>query len=118
MVSAKKSKRIEAFFDSGSSFSIVDESVIKDVGYLKRWVKPRKIELGDGRVIVYKNLVLLGVKMNNNEYFHKFYVANIPDKMIIGVDFLQEYGHTLEFKNDKIKSKNLRLKNSRGRYVL
>jgi len=56
--------------------------------------------------------------MNKNSYFHWFLIGDIPEQLVIGVDFLQKYGHTLEFKNDKIKSKNLHLKNRRGKFVL
>lgn len=116
-VSANKSKRVIAFFDTGSSFSLIDRSVVQQIGYLKKWKKPITVQLGDGREVKYEYMVLIGVMMNKNEYFHKFYVSDIPEQVVIGVDFLQEYGHTLEFVNDSIISKNMNLKNSRGKFV-
>jgi len=117
-VSGQKSKKVLAFFDSGSSFSIINPKILKDIGYLKKIKTKITLELGDGSKMFVKDSVILGIKLNKNDYYFKFLVAPISEKMVIGVDFLQEFGHTLEFKRDRIIAKNLHLKNIRGKYVL
>lgn len=117
-VSGQRKKRIKALFDSGSSFSIIKKSIIKEIGYLKIGRTNIKLQLGNGQIMKVSQYVILGVKLNKNEYFHKFLIAEIPEQMIIGVDFLQEFGHTLEFKNDKIIAKNQHLKTIKGVYRL
>jgi len=117
-ISGIKSKRILAFFDSGSSFSIIKKSLVDDVGYFKKKKVKLKVEIGNGDSMLFTEMVLISIKLNKIIYTDYYVVGDIPEQMIIGVDFLQKYGHTLEFKNDKIVGKNLHLKNRRGRYVL
>lgn len=114
----KKKKRVIVFFDSGSSFSIIKKDLVQEIGILKQKRVSIKVKLGDGSLMKFDKAILLEIIMNKNSYFHWFLVGDIPEQVIIGADFLQEFGHTLEFKKDKVISKNLHLKNRRGKYVL
>ena len=113
-----KKTRVKALFDSGSSFSIINEKIVKQIKPIKIQKCSETLILGDGRKIKIKERVIYQIYLNKNNYFQKFLVMDIPDQMIIGVDFLQTYGHTLEFKNDTVVSKPMHLKTSRGVYRL
>lgn len=118
VVTGKSDKRIKALFDSGSSYSFIKSSIIDEIGYYQKNNINIKVEIGDGRLINYKESVILQIKLNKNNYFQEFIIGDIPDQMIIGVDFLQTYGHTLKFEKDTVIAKTLHLKNSRGKYRL
>ncbi len=114
------SKRILALFDSGSSFTLLRSDIFK---YIKGWshkkIINQKIMLGDGRLIKIKNSAVITIKLNNNNYQFRVIESDfISEQMIIGVDFLEYFGHGLEFKNDTVVAKPHRLKNHRGVYIL
>lgn len=118
VVEGKKSQRVTAFFDSGSSFSIVSNKIVSKLQPLKVVNASVEVELGDGSKLRLGKRVLLNVRMNKRDFPFYFHTGDIPDDLLIGVDFLQKFGHTLEFKKDKIITKPLHLRNRRGKYVL
>lgn len=112
------SQRVKAMFDSGSSFSFIKRNVVEKIGYLKVMKNNIEVSIANGKKMRFTDIVVLQIMMNKNKYFQEFVVANIPEQMIIGVDFMQKYGHTLVFTNDTVKSKKMNLKTSRGVYRL
>ena len=111
--------KVFAMFDSGSSYTLVRSSKLKDViPYRIRNINI-PIEVGNGQFIHLKKEALMEIKMNNQVYtFFVKIIDELPEEMIIGVDFLQRFGHTLEFKKDKVRAKSMNLKTHRGNYRL
>lgn len=117
-VTGQKTKRVMALFDSGSSYSYIKRSIVDSIGFLEKDNVVREVEIGNGKKMRFKERVVLKIKLNSHEYFYNFLVGDIPDEMIIGVDFMQDYEQNLVFKNDTVVGKNLHLKTKRGQYVL
>lgn len=122
IVGNRGKKSILAFFDSGSSFTLIKRSHINQIGYYNQKKVNINIETASKNHSLHiLDEVLIDIKMNDVVYpfVYPFWVKvsnDIPEAMIIGVDFLEKFGHTLEFTHDTVKAKNLRLRDVHGNY--
>lgn len=97
----EKRKTIKAMFDSGSTKCLVDPEVLRDLG-VKYTGHVFKIKLANGEFAEVKEAELVSIKVLGCERRapRVYELEGLPEKMIIGQDFMQEMGVILRMREE------------------
>ena len=98
----KKRKKIEAMFDSGSTRCLVNPKVLEDLG-VKYTGHVFKIKLANGEFAEVREAELVSMKVLGRERRapRVYELEGLPEMMIIGQDFMQEMGVTLQMREER-----------------
>lgn len=94
------SKTTEIMVDSGSSISLVIESLVRDLPHDQNNVLPPNIQLvsAAGDPIPVIGNITASIQVGNLSVYHPLVVVqSLIVPVILGMDFLQQYGLTLDF---------------------
>jgi len=110
-VVGKTKERVNALLDSGANTSYID---VKLANKLKiPLYRQEKVEMGNGEV-VYGHRVVFEVEIENKIKPIRAIAMNIPEKLVIGHDFMQDNDVIIDYVNEKIRfSKRIPNKNRR-----
>ena len=91
------SKTTEIMMDSGSSISLVIESLVKDLRHDQNNALPQNIQLVSAATPVIGNITA-SIQVGNLTVYHPLVVVqSLIISVILGMDFLQQHGLTLDF---------------------
>ena len=98
----EKSKTVKAMFDSGSTKCLVNPEVLKDLG-VKHTGHVFTIKLANGEFAEVKEAELVSIRVLGRERRapRVYELEGLPEMMIIGQDFMQEMGVTLQMREER-----------------
>jgi predicted aspartyl protease len=104
--------RVDALLDSGASTSYIDINLAKKLGYPIFENKKYKVTLGDGSEI-YGYKVAIVIKIRNRIKPIMAIAIPVPEKLVIGHDFMQDNDIIIDYQKEKIRFSNRMPKTNR-----
>ena len=102
-------KTYTALVDSGSAISAISQEVLRDVQAKQHITveesKHRKVKLADGTVTEIQSKVRLPLVINNTDFITDYQIIeNLTFPVILGLDFLTDFAHSINFENQQLIS--------------
>lgn len=95
---------LETLFDSGASYSFINEKSARGLGILEKLRKPWEFETAEqGRKLLIKETIRLDFFIDGIHLSDEFLVSEtVTEAVIIGSSTMQKWRMHLDFENDKV----------------
>jgi len=103
-----------ALVDCGASISVISsrfiDKIVNGGGVVNiHERKTIKIQIANGSIINSSKLVEVDLVIDGVSFSHCFYILDIPYDVLLGMDFLDSFGFTLDFKTKMLFNDNVNL---------
>ena len=101
---AKGEKVLYTLFDSGATFSCINEDLVEDLANIEPLFHPLKVgTASEGHFIEIKNAVSLDFYIDDTRLSDEFMVVpGLSEEAILGVTTLQKWRIKLDFEHDQV----------------
>lgn len=104
LVGSKGEKKVDALFDSGASFSFINEEISARLGMVDTLPTPMIFETArEGDNIIVDRRVILDFYLDGIRLSDEFMIAHsISEEVIIGAATMQKWRLKLDFEQDRV----------------
>ena len=104
LAGSKGEKKTDALFDSGASYSFINNNFAQKLGNIDTMHKPLEFETAEeGRKIIVKDVIRLDFYIEGIRLSDEFLIAeNLSEEVIIGAATLQKWRLKLDFDQDRV----------------
>lgn len=95
-----------ALVDSGATTSIVSSKFAEALGIKRFSKRSPSLKSANGGIINTEGMESLQLKVGNSEFKHTFVIGEIINNLILGIDFLEKHGVTLNFSLGRLEMAN------------
>jgi len=96
--------KLKAIFDSGASYSCINEDKARNLGIIETLRHSLKVETASkGFFIEIEKTIRLDFYLDDNHFSDEFIIIpNLSEDVIIGTATMQKWRFKLDFENDKV----------------
>ncbi len=104
LVGSKESKKVDALYDNGASFSFIKNELAKKLDVILDLPEPLEFETAEnGRKINVSKRVMLDFYIEGIRLSDEFLIAeNLSEEVIIGAATMQKWRLKLDFEQDRV----------------
>ena len=106
-----ESEMIRMTIDTGSNISIISPRTLGDIGLNQSNVQPvnNNLKTVTGEQMYMSGRIILKLGLGGKEILQNFWVADISENCILGLDFLEQQGRHLDIVNETLTFGNVRV---------